>query len=333
LSKKAIIIVVLAVIWLVVVAVTAVYVSKLLHEPWYNHHVLCEIPAGATGKDIADLLYSHNIIKYKTLFHMAIRWKRIDTTLKAGHYLFTGNLSILDVINKIVSGEIFVIKVMIPEGLSIYRVFRELSDNDIGSYDRYIEKSKDLNFIKDVTGLSVKSLEGFLYPDTYIFAQSMSEESVIRTMVKNFYNKVYPPEIKMGNLDQFYKDIILASIVEKEAKYNYEKPMIAGIYLNRIKKNMKLQADPTVTYHLEQNFQHIRLVTYAMTRENTPFNTYVIDGLPPQPICSPTVSSIFATQNPEASNYLFFFTDSRGRFHYTETYQEHIRRQNESKSQ
>jgi len=314
---------------IVIVVLVWRYISNILNQETYVHHVLCEIHKGATGKEIGEILYDQGIIQNKFLFTFLIRWHKVDTTLKAGYYLFTGNLSMKTVIEKIVSGEIIVVKVMFPEGISMYRVFRELSENEVGSYDKYIKLADNTDFIKDVTGLSVTSLEGFLYPDTYIFSPSMSEESVIRVMVKNFYTRVYPPDIKMDNLTQFYKDIILASIIEKEATHNDEKPMIASVYLNRIEKKMKLQADPTVTYHLEPDFVHINRVTYSMLREETPFNTYIISGLPPQPICSPTVSSIFAAQNPETSKFLFFFSNRRGRHIFTETYKEHIDRQSE----
>jgi len=314
---------------LIIIILIWKYISNILNQEQYIDHILCEILPGATGKEIGETLYEHGVIQNKFLFTFLIRWHKIDTTLKAGHYLFTGSLSIKNVIDKIVSGEIIVMKVMLPEGISMYRVFRELSDNEVGNYDKYIELANNPDFIKDVTGLSISSLEGFLYPDTYIFSAGMSEESVIRTMVRNFYTRVYPPDIKMDNITQFYNDIILASIVEKEATHNDEKPMIASVYLNRINKKMKLQADPTVTYHLEPEFKHINRVTYSMLREQTPFNTYVITGLPPQPICNPTASSIFAVQNPETSKYLFFFSNRRGRHIFTETYQEHISRQAE----
>jgi len=327
--RNKIFIIISLILVIVIIALVSKYISNIINEPMSIHHALCEIKKGATGEDIAELLYSQEVINNKRLFTFLIRWYKVDTTLKAGYYLFTGNLSMKTVIDKIVSGEIIVIKVMLPEGNSMYRVFRELADNEVGSYDKYLEIASDPNFIRDVTGLSVYSLEGFLYPDTYIFSAGMSEESVIRAIVKNFYTRVFPPDIKMDNLTQFYNDIILASIIEKEATHNDEKPMIASVYQNRIKQKMKLQADPTVTYHLEPDFIHINRVTYSMLRNETPFNTYIITGLPPQPICSPTVSSIFAAQNPENSKYLFFFSNRRGRHIFTETYKEHIDRQNE----
>jgi len=264
---------------------------------------------------------------------MVIRWKKLDTKLKAGHYLFSGHLTMMDVISKIVTGEILVVKVMIPEGISIYRIFHHLSEQGIGKYERYVTLAHDVTFVRETIGMQIDSLEGFLYPDTYIFGHSMSEETVIRALVKNFFTRVFPPEIRMDNPNTFYEDLILASIVEREAIFNDEKPLIASVYLNRINKNMRLQADPTVTYHLEQELpSHTSLVTYNMTREATPFNTYVITGLPPQPICNPSVSTIFAVQNPEVSKYLFFFSNRRGRHIFSVTYEEHLTKQRERAS-
>jgi len=321
---------------LIVISSITLVVSYTLHQirrPVYIHHTLCEIERGDTGKTIAETLAKNNVISNKWLFHMVIRWKKLDTKLKAGHYLFSGHLTMMNVISKLVSGEILVVKIMIPEGISIYRIFNHLSKQGIGKYDRYVALAHDVTFVRETIGMQIDSLEGFLYPDTYIFGHSMSEETVIRSFVKNFFTRVFPPEIRMDNPNSFYNDLILASIVEREAIFNDEKPMIASVYLNRINKKMRLQADPTVTYHLEPDLSaHTTLVTYSMTREVTPYNTYVITGLPPQPICNPSVSTIFAVQNPEISKYLFFFSNRRGRHIFSVTYEEHLNKQRERTS-
>ena len=190
-----------------------------------------------------------------------------------------------------------------------------------------LDLAKNPFFVQRITGFPVLNLEGFLYPDTYIFGYEMSDENILITMVNNFFRKLNQAHIEIDDLNSFYNQLILASIVEKEAIFNDEKPRIAGVYLNRLQRGMRLQADPTVTYHLESEFTHKAFVSYADTRMTTPHNTYVINGLPPYPICSPASSTIFSVLYPERTNYLFFFADRQGRHIFSETYAEHLQRQ------
>jgi len=301
----------------------------ILYTPIDIDHTLCEIQYGDTGKSISKKLYENNIISNKKLFSLLIRYKDLDKSLKAGHYLFTGKLNMFDVLDLIVSGEILVDRVTIPEGFSVYRTLKLISSKGIGNYDKYLLLVKDKDFILSVTGFNVDSLEGFLYPDTYIFGYDMNEENVLKAMVKNFYSRLDQACIIIDDKEQFYKELILASIVEKEVIFNDEKPLIAGVYINRLKNKMKLQACPTVTYYLEPEFKYISNLTYTETRNPSPHNTYVISGLPPTPICSPAVSTMFATLNPDKTPYLFFFADRKGRHIFSKNYKDHIRMQNE----
>ena len=304
-------------------------VTKIIYTPADLDHVLCEISYGDTGKSIARKLYQADIISDELLFYLIIRYKKVDKTLKAGHYLFSGSLNMFDTLDRIVSGEILVERVTIPEGLSMYRTFRTISNKGIGDYQKYLELAKNPEFASSITGFDIENLEGFLYPDTYIFGYDMTEENVLRTMVKNFFTRLEAAHLSTEDQEKFFNELILASIVEKEVMYNDEKPLIAGIFLNRLEKNMKLQACPTVTYYLEPEFRYISVLTYSETRNPSPHNTYMIDGLPPYPICSPAVSTIFSVLYPEKSPYLFFFADRRGRHIYSRNYEEHIRKQRE----
>lgn len=329
LVKKVILIVFIVIF--ISLALFLAKIAELAYTPVEMHHKLCEIKTGDTGRDIAKTLYKKNIIKNEDLFYIIIRFKKLDRTLKAGHYLFTGKLNMFDTIEKIVSGEILVERITIPEGLSLYRTLKIISDHGIGDYETYLKYAKNPAFASEITNFEVDTLEGFLYPDTYIFGFDMAEESVLRAMVRNFYTRLAASSISIEDKEEFYRDLTLASIVEKEAIFNDEKPLIAGVYLNRMRIGMRLQADPTVTYHLEPDFIHKRLITYRDTRKETPYNTYVISGLPPHPICSPAISSLFAVKHPEKSKYLFFFANKRGRHIFSETYAEHLRKQRDRK--
>jgi UPF0755 protein len=325
--KVKIVFLVILLTFLVLVAVYGAKVAKLLYTPVTVHHTMVEILPGTSGREIARLLYENEIITDITVFRFLIRWKQVDKTLKAGDYLFSGELTMMDTLAKILSGEIIVEKVMFPEGISLYRVFRTLSEAGFGDYDRFLNKALDVDFVREVTGFNINSIEGFLYPDTYVIGVNMSEESIIRFIVKNFFDRVHRAGIDITDQDSFYEMLTLASIVEKEAVWDDERPKIAGVFLNRLRIGMRLQACPTVTYHLEPQFVHKRRLTYSMTRAETPYNTYVIPGLPPQPICNPSVRSMLAVLSPEPSKYLFFFSDRRGRHIFSQTYGEHLSRQ------
>ena len=320
--KKIILIFLLSI--LIFIALVGAWVAQMVYQPINITHTICEIRSGDTGRIIANRLYEHNVIRNSTLFHLLIRIKGIDRELKAGQYLFTGELNMLEVLEKIVSGEILVERVTIPEGFSIYRTFRAITNRGIGNYDKFLELATDPEFASSITGFDVITLEGFLYPDTYIFGHDMSEEAVLRTMVRNFFNRMNIAHICLADQEQFYRDLILASIVEREAIFNDEMPLIAGVFQNRLRRGMRLQADPTVVYHLERDFIHRHRVTYADLRVPTPHNTYIIPGLPPYPICSPSSAAVFAVLNPDPSDYFFFFAQ-RGRHIFTRTFEEHSR--------
>ena len=322
--KKVFFILVLVI--LIGVALFCGSIARLIHHPHEISYTLVEIHKGDTGRTIANKLLNNGIIQNENLFYYLIRLKKLDKELKAGHYLFTGEYDMIKVLDKIVSGEILVKKVTIPEGLSVYRTLKILSENEVGDYEKLLLKAKDPDFAKAITGWDIETLEGFLYPDTYIFGYYMTEERILYAMVNNFFKRIAESHIEITDQEKFYKDLILASIVEKEAIFNDEMPLIAGVFSNRLRRNMRLQADPTAVYHLEPEFIHRSRVTYADLRTNTPFNTYQITGLPPYPICSPSIAAIYAAQNPEPTDFFFFFADGSGRHTFTRTYEDHSNR-------
>jgi UPF0755 protein len=316
---------------LLLIAISCVIASAFLYskinEKVTIERVTIQILPGESGREIIYKLYTNKIITNEKIFYYLIKFLKKDRFLFAGYYQFNGEFSMMDIIDKLSSGEIVVNKVTIPEGYSMYRTFKTLADNGIGNYERYLQISSNKSFLKEITGFDVVSIEGFLYPDTYFFGDSMSEENVIKFMIKNFFERLESKRVSIKDKDKLYKDIILASIVEKEVRHSDEKVTVAGVYHNRLAKGMLLQACPTATYYLEPKFIHANVVTYEMTKNNTPTNTYIHSGLPPHPICSPSVSSIVATQNPTNTNYLFFFAGEDGRHKFSVTYQEHLWKQ------
>ena len=162
-------------------------------------------------------------------------------------------------------------------------------------------------------------MEGFLYPDTYYFPKGATEKFIIKTMVDNFYKKTSDLNISPDFKLDFYQTLIIASIVERESGLQEEKPLIAGVYVNRFLKGYKLQADPTVAYVLEQKGKSRKKIFYKDLLVDSPYNTYLYKGLPPTPIANPSLDTIKAVLNYEPTDYMFFFANN-GRHIFSKTY-------------
>lgn len=303
-----------------------------LFSPMICNDVVVDIQYGQSARTIAQNLFKAGVIKSPTAFYILVRTTSNDKKLKQGAYLFDGTMNMITAMKKIITGEILVQRVTIPEGLSIYKTIRILAEHKIGNYDSLLTLSKDPEFIQKITGFKIDTLEGFLYPDTYTFSYKNDERFVLETMVKNLFMRLNENNINYTDKENFYRILKLASIVEKEAVFSDEKPLIASVYSNRLKTNMLLQADPTSTYHLEKEGIHKKKLYYKDVRRDTPHNTYTNPGLPPTPICSPSISSIQASINPLQTNYLFFFATPERRHIFTTSYAEHLKRQRQQKS-
>ncbi|MBN1948205.1 MAG: endolytic transglycosylase MltG [Candidatus Cloacimonetes bacterium] len=323
---------ILSFVLILVVLIFIIQGVYLFFQPITLRNMVIEIKEGETASDIAEKLYEKGVITSKAWFHFYTTIAGYTNRLSYGKYLFHGSYSLTEAVQKIISGEVYLRKITIPEGLSIWRTCRRLSHFGFGDYNKFKQIANDSTFAKKVTGFSIPNLEGFLYPETYYFPEDVTEEYIITTMVRRFFlstsNLDFAPDEKLD----FYDTIILASIIEKEAKFDDEKPLIASVYLNRIEYGMKLQADPTVAYILEQLGRTRQKIYYRDLEIDSPFNTYKYSGLPPRPICSPGLSSLEAVLNPVESDYFFFFADGdKGRHIFSQTYSQHLSQQRELK--
>ncbi len=282
------------------------------------------IEKGDNAIQIASTLQNEGIIKNKYFFYYYVRIFGNDKKLDFGSYLFDGNFSMFDIAKKIEEGKVKLRKITIPEGLTLEKTCRLLSENNFGTYYNFITICSDSVFTQKITGFSHKNIEGFLFPETYHFPENVSEKFIISHLVKSFLKQT--KKIKTNENLNFYDTLILASIVEKEARLESEKPLIASVYLNRLKDKYKLQADPTVAYILENLGKTRKKIYYKDLEIKSPFNTYLNNGLPPTPICSPSLSSINAVINPQISDYYFFFADGTGGHNFSKTYAEHSRK-------
>ncbi|MFA5499127.1 MAG: endolytic transglycosylase MltG [Candidatus Cloacimonadia bacterium] len=297
-----------------------------------QEEVIVRIEAGDGASIIADKLVENGVLRSKKVFLLYIKLKGLEHSLSKGAYRFYGQTSIKDIVYRLENCDVILTKALIREGLTIEQTALHLQEQGFGDYEKYMELCQDSLFASTITEYPVNTLEGFLYPDTYFFPESTTEEQVLKSMVREFKKNMGEIKLPQDYKYSFYEVLTLASIVEKEAKYVDEKPLIASVYLNRLKIGQRLQADPTVAYALFGKGVKRTVIYYKDLEIDSPYNTYRNAGLPPTPICSPTATSLKAVLNPEESDYYYFFAGSEGRHIFSKTYREHLKRQNELKN-
>ncbi|MEO0123737.1 MAG: endolytic transglycosylase MltG [candidate division WOR-3 bacterium] len=282
------------------------------------------IPKNATAKEVADILSREHIIinSYEFLFWLKILRK--ENHIRSGRHQLAIYKNPVYVIYKLIKGGRSDITITIPEGLIIEEIADILyKKNAIQSKAKFISLCKDRNFIKSL-GLNLRSLEGYLFPDTYSFEENVDEAKIIKKMVDNFETKI--KNITDIPLDSIQNTVILASIVEKEAKYNEERAIIARVFLNRLKLHRPLESCATVIYAYKLKNPDT-VITYLREKDlkyDSPYNTYLYPNLPPGPICSPGLSSLKAALYPADVDYLYFVARGDGYHHFSKTYKEHL---------
>ena len=304
----------------------------LLTAAWVHHSLqpaeevgetrVIVVREGATLKQVAADLKNAGIIRNSALFRLAGRLMGYDNQIKAGEYGFNGAMMPLKMLEILKKGQILTHSVTLPEGFNLDQIAELLDRNGLVNKEAFMEQAED-RALATRLGFSGNTLEGYLYPDTYRFRRNETPEKVIDVMVKRFRDMVSPLDSQIKDSEMTLTQIItLASMVEKETGCPQERPMIARVFLNRLKKNMRLESDPTVIYGIEDfngNLTKIDLKT------KTPYNTYVIKGLSPGPIANPGIASIRAVLNPAEGNYYYFVSKNNGTHYFSETLNEHNR--------
>jgi UPF0755 protein len=301
-----------------------------------DENILIEVKKGASAQEIVDTLYIHNLIKSRLIFRTYIHLTEADQNLQAGYYYLNQSMEMVEIIDQLKKGGNAVFKVTIPEGFSVDEVIDRLtakSRHSIEDYKAVLDNENlGYEFIPKDNSELIFRLEGFLYPNTYTIPLGYEAGETINVLLNSFNENVvkgiYSSE---KNSDySFYEILTIASMIEEEAKFDDEKPIIASVIYNRLEQDMLLQIDATVQYILDEKKQRL---LYRDLEIESPYNTYLNNGLPPGPICSPGDKAIEAALNPEETDYLFYFALKNGEHVFTESYQEHIRKQNEIKNE
>ena len=303
-------------------------ISFLFIPSFSQKKVLVKIPKGAGSKEISFILWKNKIIPEPFLFLFLTKVLNCEDRLKAGVYEFESP-NLVSVLNKLREGKVKICRITLPEGLPKWEVAELLSKKGIVDKKEFLEVVDNPEcFYKNFPWLSgEKSLEGYLFPDTYYFALEDDPVKVAGDFLARFEQEILPLyRIYEKNTREkrlsLHQIVTLASIVEKEAKVNFEKPVIAGVFYNRLRRGMKLRADPTIKYALG-SFS-IRLYKKILDYPSA-YNTYLYSGLPPGPICSPGVESIKATISPAKIGYLYFVAKGDGTHEFSNTYRDHLK--------
>ncbi|RUM61026.1 MAG: endolytic transglycosylase MltG [Persephonella sp.] len=286
------------------------------------------IKEGSSNRQIAELLEKEGIVVNKDIFYFYTQIK--GKTLKAGYYQIKTGYSLYDIWKTLAEGKEIFFKFTIIPGENLYDIGEKLEKE--GFID---DKKKFYNFVFNKEnvkryGLVGSSFEGYFPPETYFLSKSRSKniDYLVKAFLKVFKRKylVYKPkaEEKLGKLGlDFYDVMIIASMVEKETSVKEEKPIIAGVIIARLQKNMLLQIDPTVIYGLKQKGIWNGKLTKKNMKIYSDYNTYLVKGLPPTPICSFTVDSLKAVINYKKTDYLYYYSPNGKTHLFSKDYEEH----------
>jgi UPF0755 protein len=279
------------------------------------------VPRGASLRVAADSLEKAGVIQNATAFRIYASLRGSDRAIRAGTYLFKRGRSWGDVLADLQGGRALERTITIPEGWSLRQIVPQLARVLGAPIDSVQAAVRDTALLRALD-VPTATLEGYLFPDTYVFPEGATPRQAVRVMVGRF-QKVWQPEWNQQLQKQAMSrnDVMsLAAIVEKEARRAEERPVIAAVYLNRLKAGMRLQADPTVQYAIGQ---HVSRVLYKHLEIDSPYNTYRYAGLPPGPIASPGKPAIVASLYPANVPYRFFVAYPDGHHEFTRTFAEH----------
>lgn len=319
-------------IWVWCIAILVIIITQyvipsilFIYTPFQiEKDIVYTIPSGTNASEIIANLA--NTLKLspedERKMYWFVRMSGYSKGLKSGEYAIFPFSTPKSLMERIFRGEVIRYVVTIPEGSTVYDVAELVQASGLATKDDIIELAFDPSFAHSL-GIRSDVLEGYLFPDTYTFTRLDNTQTILKTMVRTFQKQFLPEwEKRADKLGLTVHEIVtLASIIEKEAIFNEERPIIAGVFYNRLKRDMPLQSDPTTVYDIPF-FKGT--ITKSHLSRPSPYNTYLIKGLPPSPICSPGIPSIKAALYPKDVPYLYFVSQGSGRHIFSTTYKNHL---------
>jgi UPF0755 protein len=298
------------------------YYLKDPSDPLSTASVVFDTERAKNFKQICELLERDGLVRSSLAFRLLARLEKKDTQIKAGEYDLRPSMTPQEILDKMVRGDTIPRRATVREGMTlvdIARVFEEAGIVDRGSFNKALA---DTDLLKE-EGVQVNSFEGYLFPETYNFKRNTQARTVIKAMHEQLKKRWLSEwDSRVVELDMSRHSILtLASIIEKESGNFDEQPIVSSVFHNRLKINMRLQADPTVIYGIKDFNGNI---TKKDLQTETPYNTYVISGLPPGPIANPGITAIKAALYPAETKYLYFVGNGDGRHVFSETLDRHV---------
>ncbi|UCC84137.1 MAG: endolytic transglycosylase MltG [Gemmatimonadota bacterium] len=283
------------------------------------------IPPGATVATVADTLAAHGVVGWPSLFKVYVRLKGAAGDIKAGTYDLPRGAGWSQALEALVAGRVVTIALTIPEGFTVRQIAQRLAPIAGLAEDTVARRLLDPS-LADSLGTPGPNLEGYLFPETYRFAQDVPVRTMAAELVAR-YQAVWTPERRaaLDAIGMSEREITtLASIIQAEARWEDEMPLISAVFHNRLRRRMRLQADPTVQYALESHQSRL-LYSHIDSVADSPYNTYTHAGLPPGPIGSPGAAAIDAALHPAPVPYLYFVAREDGHHEFSSSLREHNR--------
>ena len=297
------------------------YAKKPPDTPLVEEAVI--VQSGQGFKALSTLLYQKGMILHPVKFRLFARIKGYDKRIKAGEYMLSSAMTPKKILETMVDGKVYLHRLTIPEGYNLRQIAQAVETAGFASEADFLKAATDPDLVH-AKGIDARTFEGYLFPDTYYFPRSATPENIISAMVKQFWS-VFKPEWKeqaktLGMT--IHQVITLASIIEKETAVADERPIISSVFHNRLKRNMRLESDPTVIYGMGDYNGNI---TRKDLESPTQYNTYTIKGLPPGPISNTGAKAIEAALFPADTKFLYFVSRNDRTHHFSTNFKDHNR--------
>jgi UPF0755 protein len=287
------------------------------------------VPSGASLEAIAELLQSRGAIRHAWLLKSIFRWNGTEAQSKAGEYVFDRPMTPLEVYEKLLKGEVQYRVITVPEGFDLFDIGALLQAKEMAKepeFRQVLQSPETIRQLKEIDP-SLEQPEGFLFPETYFLARQEGAAKLVALMLREFqrnygeFERQRASALGMSTLQV----VTLASLIEKESGLPQERPLISGVFHNRLKRSMLLQCDPTIIYALLLNGRYRGEIYRSDLTFPSPYNTYIYPGLPPGPICSPGKQSLQAALYPQETDKMYFVSRNDGSHYFSATLQEHNR--------
>ncbi|HEV8120049.1 MAG TPA: endolytic transglycosylase MltG [Candidatus Polarisedimenticolia bacterium] len=320
-----------AVCLLTVIVGSTVALRSLLwaHLPYRNYgapSALVDVPQGASLRRIVDILEDHGIVRRFPWSAATLRLLGASEGLKAGEYEFSQPMSPLEVFERIQRGDIYIHKVTVLEGLRSDEIFSLFVRSGFGTDSEFIDAFRDVTLLRGLDDEAV-DVEGYLFPDTYALQKGTTARAIVARMVARFKEVLGPGWVQQAKAQGLTvrQAVSLASLIEKETASSEEDPIVASVFLNRLRKGMRLQCDPTVIYALAMRNSWDGNIRKDDLHIDSLYNTYRYYGLTPGPISNPGQAALKGAVAPATTDFLYFVSMNNGRHHFSKTLEEHNR--------